>query len=151
MIVVTVLLSILNKMEIHLVQNRKENCHHDHIPFNLKGNRIEVFECRRNLNANKRIQNIPPWQKYSTALFWTGKQNFAMLSATEKEPKKKNRKKEPSSPDVGVIFLEDLSLISHLLLPLSFFLALIWNCILSLMVECIAKFCFLVWSKLEVN
>ena len=21
-----------------LVQNQKENCHHDHIPFNLKGN-----------------------------------------------------------------------------------------------------------------
>ena len=24
-------------------ENRKENCHHDHIPFNLKGNRIRVF------------------------------------------------------------------------------------------------------------
>ena len=33
----TVFLSILNQMEIHLVQNRKENCHHDHIPFNVKG------------------------------------------------------------------------------------------------------------------
>ena len=31
MIVVTVFLSILNQMEIHLVENRKENCHHDHI------------------------------------------------------------------------------------------------------------------------
>ena len=40
---VTVFLSILNQMEIHLVQNRKENCHHDHIPFNLKGNWILVF------------------------------------------------------------------------------------------------------------
>ena len=38
MIVVTVFLSILNQMEFHLVQNRKENCNHDHIPFNLKGN-----------------------------------------------------------------------------------------------------------------
>ena len=26
-----------NQMEFHLVQNRKENCHHDHIPFNVKG------------------------------------------------------------------------------------------------------------------
>ena len=26
-----------------LIQNRKENCHHDHIPFNLKGNEILVF------------------------------------------------------------------------------------------------------------
>ena len=28
--------SILNRMEIHLDQNRKGNCHHDYIPFNLK-------------------------------------------------------------------------------------------------------------------
>ena len=30
--------SFLNQMEYDLVQNQKENCHHDHIPFNLKGN-----------------------------------------------------------------------------------------------------------------
>ena len=37
-------------MEFHLVQNRKENCHHDHIPFNLKGNGILVFSvCTTNL------------------------------------------------------------------------------------------------------
>ena len=43
MIVVTVFISIENQMEFHLVQNRKENCHHDHIPFNLKGNVNIVF------------------------------------------------------------------------------------------------------------
>ena len=43
MIVVTVFLSILNQMEFHLVQNQKEICHHDHIPFNVKGNRILEF------------------------------------------------------------------------------------------------------------
>ena len=43
MIVVIVLLSILNQIEINLVQNRKENCHHDNIPFNLRGNGILVF------------------------------------------------------------------------------------------------------------
>ena len=43
MIVVTVFLSILNQMEFNLVQNRKENCNHDHIPFNLKGNGNIVF------------------------------------------------------------------------------------------------------------
>ena len=37
MIVVTVFLSVLNQMEIHLVQNQKENYHHDHTPFNVKG------------------------------------------------------------------------------------------------------------------
>ena len=38
MIVLTVFLLILNQMKINLDQNRKENCHHDQIPFNLKGN-----------------------------------------------------------------------------------------------------------------
>ena len=42
-IVGAVFLSNLNQMEIHLVQNRKENCHHNHIPFNLKGNGNIVF------------------------------------------------------------------------------------------------------------
>ena len=43
MIVVIVFLSILNQMEFHLVQNRKENCHHDYIPFDVKGNGNIVF------------------------------------------------------------------------------------------------------------
>ena len=42
-IMVTVFLSILNQMEFHLVENQKENCHHDHIPFNGKGNVNIVF------------------------------------------------------------------------------------------------------------
>ena len=40
---VTVFLSILDQMDFHLPQDRKENCHHDHIPFNLTGNGILVF------------------------------------------------------------------------------------------------------------
>ena len=36
-------LSILYQMEVCLVQIRKENCHHDHIPFNVKGNGNIVF------------------------------------------------------------------------------------------------------------
>ena len=36
--VVMLFLASLNQMEVHLVQNQKENCHHDHISFNLKGN-----------------------------------------------------------------------------------------------------------------
>ena len=39
----TVFISILNQIDIHLVQNRKETRHHDHIPFNLKGNGNIVF------------------------------------------------------------------------------------------------------------
>ena len=39
----TVFLSIMNQMESHLIQNWKKNCHHYHIPFNLKGNRILLF------------------------------------------------------------------------------------------------------------
>ena len=43
----TVFLSILNRMEFYLVQNRKEYCHHDHIPFNVKENGSIVFSvCR---------------------------------------------------------------------------------------------------------
>ena len=30
-------------MELYLVQNQKENCHHDHIPFNVKGIGTIVF------------------------------------------------------------------------------------------------------------
>ena len=43
MILVTVFLSILNQMEIYLIQNRIENCHHDHIPFNMKEKGNIVF------------------------------------------------------------------------------------------------------------
>ena len=43
MIVETVFLSILNQMEFYLVQNRKENRHHDHIPFSVNGNENIVF------------------------------------------------------------------------------------------------------------
>ena len=45
-IVVTVFLWILNQMDFHLVQNRKETCHHDHIPLNLKGNENIVFSVK---------------------------------------------------------------------------------------------------------
>ena len=47
MIVGAVFLSILNRMESHSVQNRKGNCHHDHIPFNLKVNRNIAFPMHR--------------------------------------------------------------------------------------------------------
>ena len=38
----------LNQMEIHLVQNRKGNCLHDLIPFNVKGNGNVVFSVYTN-------------------------------------------------------------------------------------------------------
>ena len=38
-----------NQMEFHLVQkNRKENCHHDHTSFNVKGNENIVFSVYMN-------------------------------------------------------------------------------------------------------
>ena len=40
----------LNQMEFHLVQNRKENCHHDYIPFNVKGTGSLVFSVQGNLS-----------------------------------------------------------------------------------------------------
>ena len=48
MIVVTDFLSNLNQMEFYLVQNRKENSHHNHIPFNVKGNENRVFSVYEN-------------------------------------------------------------------------------------------------------
>ena len=41
----TITLSTMSQMELHLDENQKENCHHDHILFNLK--RMEIFfsEC----------------------------------------------------------------------------------------------------------
>ena len=45
-------LSISNQMDFHLVQTRKENCHHDHIPINLKGNGNIIFSVKY-LQLNK--------------------------------------------------------------------------------------------------
>ena len=42
--VVAIFLSILNPMEFHLVKSRRENFHHDHIPFNLERNK-NSFSC----------------------------------------------------------------------------------------------------------
>ena len=52
MIVVTVFFSTLNQMDFHLVQNWKENCHHDHIPFNVKGNWNIVFSVQSGFRAS---------------------------------------------------------------------------------------------------
>ena len=59
---VTVFLSNLNEMDFHLVQNRKENCHHDHIPFNVKGNGNIVFSvcvsARTCVHVQAEAQNV---------------------------------------------------------------------------------------------
>ena len=47
MIVVTVFLLVLSQMEFHFVQNRNENCHHDHISFNVKRNEDIAFSMHR--------------------------------------------------------------------------------------------------------
>ena len=46
MIVVTVFLSILNQIEFHLVQNRKENSPHDHIPLKVKAKSLRKQFCQ---------------------------------------------------------------------------------------------------------
>ena len=67
-------LSILNQMVFHLVQNRNENCHHDHIPFNLKGNRIRVFS----VHASMTRRNA--WRLLETTDFPIKNQNLYSLS-----------------------------------------------------------------------
>ena len=63
MIVVIVFLSILNQMDFHLVQNRKENCPHYHIPFNMKeiGNivfsRLTVLSAEGSIWVNGRTNH----------------------------------------------------------------------------------------------
>ena len=52
MTVVIVFLSILNQMEFHLVPNRKENCDHDHIAFNLKEKEDKDFSAAMNASIN---------------------------------------------------------------------------------------------------
>ena len=59
MIVMTVSLPILNQIEFHLVQNRKENCHHDHIPFNLKGNGVLIFSVKLTCKYNPLCNFFP--------------------------------------------------------------------------------------------
>ena len=39
-----------HQMGFNLVQNRKEKCHHDHIPLNLKGNGDTVFSVYQHLH-----------------------------------------------------------------------------------------------------
>ena len=69
-IVVTDFLSILNQMEIHLVQNRMENCRHDHIPFDVKGNGNVVFSVN--------MQSV----NYSINIFWsTSRQQKFLVTA----------------------------------------------------------------------
>ena len=61
----------LNQMEFHLVQNRKENCHHDHIPCNMKGNGNIVFSVYSMLpeivtsqvNEKNRQSNVFPFPR----------------------------------------------------------------------------------------
>ena len=79
MIVVTVFLSILNQMELHLVQNPMENCPHDHIPFNVKGNGNIVFTVHQTtfliMVARLKAPLIPPKSRqYGTEGFKMGLQ-----------------------------------------------------------------------------
>ena len=58
MIVVTVFLSILNTNGTPFgSENRMENCHHDHIPFNMKGNGNIVFSDWR---VSRKSQKLLP-------------------------------------------------------------------------------------------
>ena len=61
--VLTVFLLIFwTKWNSILVQNQKENCHHDHIPFNVKGNGNIVFSV---------WGSIINYAKPSFVVYWT--------------------------------------------------------------------------------
>ena len=46
-------IKFLNQMEYNLFQNRKVNCHLNHIPFNLKENEFTVFLIKKWKNIEK--------------------------------------------------------------------------------------------------
>ena len=56
-------------MEFHLDQNRKENCHHDHIPFNVEGNENQVFSVceKKSFLSVKKVSIQQQWIIYLTA------------------------------------------------------------------------------------
>ena len=47
--------SFPSDFELNLVQNRKENCHHDHIPLNLEGNGNIVFSVQSNITKSRSL------------------------------------------------------------------------------------------------
>ena len=72
MIVVTAFLSILNQREFHLVQNRKENCHHDHIPFNVKGIGSIVFSVQNSWGAGASYSQTETSRRGFSFSTWRG-------------------------------------------------------------------------------
>ena len=74
-IMVTVFLSILNWTEFHSVQNWKENYHHVHTPFNMKGNRNVVFSVKVGVEQwtsrySSSIINVLTWSMCKKTRIW---------------------------------------------------------------------------------
>ena len=87
----------LNQIEFNLVQNREENCYHDHnIPLNLKGNENIVFSVQGTLQLSPfrswtdifrlviGILVMIPMSKYLC-------QNFHVKIPVSKSPRQNNR------------------------------------------------------------
>ena len=70
MIVVPVFLSILNQMEFHLVRNGKENSHHGHIPFHLKGNIVSSVYGVHQRQISTKAGRDGVCQNYICIVFW---------------------------------------------------------------------------------
>ena len=62
MILVTVFLSILNQMELHMVQNEKENSDYAHIPCNWQGI-VNVYSSSCAAWARYLMRNCPEVQR----------------------------------------------------------------------------------------
>ena len=69
--------SILNQMELHLVQNRKENCHHDLIPFNLKVIRNRIFSVYVEDNRQSEFPSLGRKKNVDRYLEW--KESLVLL------------------------------------------------------------------------
>ena len=86
-------------MEFHLVQNRQENCHHDHIPFNLKGNgKLDFSVCV----VEKRLRCVSLEHDRTDSFLLKMKQyEFSLSSSVQFE----NKSTSSSLRDVKVITL----------------------------------------------
>ena len=63
--------NFLNQIDFHLVQNRKENCNHDHIPLNLKGNGNIVFSVHQLLQSANEVTSLhgQKWNLFAWSFF----------------------------------------------------------------------------------
>ena len=74
----------LNQMEVYLVKNRKENCHHHHIPLHVKGNRnIVPSAYKKPMPTFCRKLQVASLYNYALSFFEKDLQNLKQKTSKE--------------------------------------------------------------------